>query len=293
MSFCSNCGKPLADTAQFCSFCGVAAIKHISDVKENQAKKRALEELDYCKVIVDKVYDYIAKIRELDEELRKWSAKEPKRSSTIWIIIAAGAFAAVWAFFIGIVIYDLTNSDNLASIISFVLWPLVCLVIGGFIRRNLNKKARNAQDAQRVEIKEKIADLEREKKAVYTQIDQLLATDQGKFAKEFIPENYFYPEAVSMFIFYFRNGQADTMKEALREYDQYIHRCKLEYEAQRTAEATERSARASERAARAAEQSAETNAAMLQSMRAVEQWSASTHFWTVYNALMVREATKQ
>ena len=102
-----------------------------------------------------------------------------------------------------------------------------------------------------------------------------------------------------MFQYYIRNGQADSMKEALREYDQYLHRCRLEYQATRAASATERSASASERSASAAERTAAAaersadasertaanSAAAANSARAIEQYSASTNFWTIYSAL--------
>ena len=128
--------------------------------------------------------------------------------------------------------------------------------------------------------------------ADFRQITAVLESDRGIYAKNHIPEDYFYPEAVAMFQYYIRNGQADSMKEALREYDQYLHRCRLEYQATRAASASERSASAAERTAAAAERSADASertaansAAAANSARAIEQYSASTNFWTIYSAL--------
>ena len=52
--------------------------------------------------------------------------------------------------------------------------------------------------------------------------------------------DYFYIAAMEKFKYFLVNGHADTMKEAVKLYDEYLHREKLEFEATRTADEAKR-----------------------------------------------------
>lgn len=88
-----------------------------------------------------------------------------------------------------------------------------------------------------------------------------------------LPPDYCYPQAAQQLHYYFKNGHADTLKEALRLYDSYLHRLRLENAANRRAEAAETTAGL---AAEAAENS-----------RIAANKANEAAFWNNYTAYIV------
>lgn len=89
------------------------------------------------------------------------------------------------------------------------------------------------------EYEEEIARLQEQSSNIDTKIKQYATTSEWITAVSYIPKDYFYVSAVEKIKFFLENGHADTMKEALLLYDEYLHRKKMEYEAKRAADNAE------------------------------------------------------
>lgn len=87
--------------------------------------------------------------------------------------------------------------------LTFILVPTVPFVSILLIRSRIVKKARAQEQADFM----RDADLlDSRIQADFRQITAVLESDRGIYAKNHIPEDYFYPEAVAMFQYYIRNG---------------------------------------------------------------------------------------
>ena len=100
-----------------------------------------------------------------------------------------------------------------------------------------------------------------------------------KSLRVLLPSDYCYPQAVQQLRYYFKNGHADTIKEALQLYDNYLHRQRLEDAANRRAEAAEA----------AAHYAAET----AESSRITAAKANETAFWSLYNAYLTEKISRR
>lgn len=115
-------------------------------------------------------------------------------------------------------------------------------------------------------LKEADADIEKAQdrcKEIEKMIADYAATDEWRTALSYVPKDYFYMSALEKFKYYLENGHADNMKEALKLYDEFVHRKKLEKEARRAAD---NSAEAAEYA------------------KITSEKAASAEFWSLVNA---------
>lgn len=219
-----------------------------------------------CKSTVDKVYPLQRDINTKNEQIRVLLEKSKgikNYNRPVWQIIL---------FYILICIVSIILPFS-----SVILLPALIFCILYIVRKKKNQAL-----IDEVSI---LPSLQEEVKKNEQKLLFLLQSNEGQFALANIPRDYFYPNAVDRFIFYFTNGHVETMKEAVREYDGYMHNCKMEYEAARAADANERAAAAAERAARAAESNARNTAAMRSSVETIEQYTNNINFWTTYNSL--------
>lgn len=129
------------------------------------------------------------------------------------------------------------------------------LVVGNY--KNINKKI----DKIDSEIKEGNELSNR----IQAEISNLLKSEEGQFTANIVPPAYRKSRAINRFIYYFENGHVDTMKEAVKEYDQYIHNKKMENEAHRATVAAESAEIAAKQTAKSASDAA---------------------FWSLYNAYL-------
>ncbi len=105
-------------------------------------------------------------------------------------------------------------------------------------------------------------------KEVEKMIADYAATDEWRTALSYVPKDYFYMSALEKFKYYLENGHADNMKEALKLYDEFVHRKKLEKEARRAAD---NSAEAAEYA------------------KITSEKAANAEFWSLVNAYTTEE----
>lgn len=110
----------------------------------------------------------------------------------------------------------------------------------------------------------------------------LSTSPANQLIKDLIPQDYLSIDAIDKFLFFLKNGHADTLKEALKLYDEYQHRQKLEMEAMKA------SASAQDAAMAAAITAAKT-AEISQKTKEIAKNSENTEFWAIYNAAVSEE----
>ena len=187
-------------------------------------RAQLLDSLAKSKAVVDSVF---GKIEEIDrmkaesEQLRKKISTVIPGKATMLTMLSVLSLLVFGLFGAPVVLSIFRVTDPGTIYLTFILVPTVPFVSILLIRSRVVKEARAQEQADFM----RDADLlDSRIQADFRQITAVLESDRGIYAKNHIPEDYFYPEAVAMFQYYIRNGQADSMKEALREYDQYLHR---------------------------------------------------------------------
>ncbi|MBO5258439.1 MAG: hypothetical protein J6C42_13140 [Clostridia bacterium] len=87
-----------------------------------------------------------------------------------------------------------------------------------------------------------------------SEIKDFLNTPEGLLVQSLIPPDYRKADIVEKFIYFFRNGHVDTMKEAVHEYDNYRHTTAMEVAAEQSAIAAARTALQAAQTAKNAEE---------------------------------------
>ncbi len=290
MKFCPYCGNQIQlDNVKFCPECGkvLALIEPTSGEIQphNEANKiQLIKDVEMSCDFVEDVYSEYAKIKEYDSLPYENNVLDKIKGKLTFISLLISIVPPILLT----TFMSISNNhifDGSTIVCSFVLFPLIGIFFyfyaSSYKRIGYSKEYRACQEYV-AKMQEKVDD---ENSDIFDTIQILMESERGKKALSIIPQDYFYPKAVEMILFYLQNGQADSIKEALKEYDQYLHRCKLEYEAERTANAAERTAKSAERTADAAMATARNTASMRDSMYTIKQYEASTNFWTIYNAL--------
>ncbi len=232
-------------------------------------KQELIADLSRAKVTVDKIGVEMDEIQSKDNRIEE-----------CWNLINGNMFvkmkdAIIKAMIVGLVSTIIGFIPVLAflSIFAFIIAAIILIKR----HKQINEEKQWAQN--------EINTLNREKTVLYEKIQAIIQTEEGAFAKKTLPKDYFYPEAVKMMIYYLENGQADTRKEALKEYDKYVHRCKMEYEAARAAAASERTEYIMKGIAQNMQNIANNTAQIAESTRIMERHTATLAFWSWYDHL--------
>lgn len=266
--FCPYCGAQVRDDAAFCNRCRRRLRSAEGTVS---GKEELIADLTKSEAVIKKWYSILESITEIDKKISVLKKKNPG------VMLPALLHGAVFLISILVLlIFGRGDMDLGIRLLVFGLIPQALLIVFDIYyikKKKARQKNRNGLD---------LYTLEQGKNGYAAELSALMNSEDGRTARRIVPKDYFYPEAVKKLLSYLRNGHADSMKDALREYDQYRYRCRLEYETKRTADASGRSARASRRAARASEQNAEY-------ARVIEQWKACTNFWRTMNHLNLKK----
>lgn len=296
--FCYNCGIKIEQSdCKFCPECGVA-IKTLQTnnnaVNHQLINNELLDSITHAKSFVDDIYSIHEEIGQLENARNEllvkihYKQKEfPNTVSVAWIIVLlfSQILVTIAASYNG---YQHLYAMIVIEVIVYIIVSVLLLFRDKRITKNFKKK----QDKEIEEIDTEIGKTTENIQMCFYAIKDKIEIPDGQYVLSYIPKDYFYPAAIERFLFYIRNGHANSMKEAVKEYDQYIHRCKMEYEATRTATATEQTRNAAERTAAASEQivvSAErlanNSASANASLRAIEQDANNVNFWITYSAM--------
>lgn len=236
----------------------------------NENTLQTTNNLKRCKVFIEQLEEQtsaynkiISKTVNLELERDELNKQIPSKTKKIFQMIFFTFGIALLLFYIigsNYLIPDMLSS-NVGSIILIVLCFAIGLIVSYWLVIVGSKKQAKKIEEMDAEIKEGNTLSYR----IQTEISDLLKSEEGQFTASIIPPAYRKSKAINRFIYYFENGHVDTMKEAVKEYDQYIHNKKMENEAHRTTVAAEATEIATKQTAKSASEAA---------------------FWSLYNAYL-------
>lgn len=257
-----------------------------------------------------------AKLTKMEEENGNFDGMTVSEfSSTLFAAAMIGIAGIGCLWILEFILYLLTDDlyRMLLGILTsggFYVIAIVLVVVGALIYYNnendrdtikttvknqINAEYQAAEEEYQSCIK-RIAQVESAISNEKVQLQAYMQSEIGTLAQKVIPPDYFYPAAVEKFIYFLRNGHADTMKEAVKEYDEYMHRITLEYEAQLQRENSEKAAAYAKASAvvasdmaKAAAMSSQANAEMVQMAREIKEKQESIKFWTLYNGSLLED----
>lgn len=275
IAYCPGCGIDLsAGVFNFCPECGyrfgsaLPADRHHDPIVPREERETTVSSLLRAQKVVNEVFRNMMEVNHMDASIAALKKRFAKASVAAPILIGTALSFFLFALLI--------NISIIATIFGLIIAIGIVVLMVILSKRSADRKNER--------LNAEILDCQNKKNFILGKIREILASQEGTFARSFLPQDYFYPDAVERFLYYFNNGHCDTMKEAVREYDEYLHRAKMEFEARRSAIASERTAFASERAAAAAQTQIAQNAAISAQLRNLQQDTANISFWTQYSA---------
>ncbi|MBE6626790.1 MAG: hypothetical protein E7628_06390 [Ruminococcaceae bacterium] len=143
-------------------------------------------------------------------------------------------------------------------IVATILSLIICIVKDRQAKTNLPKW---------IEIHESET---KELKELNCKLEALAVSENAQMARSIVPPDYFYIEAIDKFIYFLRNGHAVDLREAVRLYDEYVHRNNMEKEAYKAAESAKQAAAAANDIAK--------------NTKDIADRQEHIEFWTIYNA---------
>ncbi|MBR5311522.1 MAG: hypothetical protein IKU40_01410 [Clostridia bacterium] len=160
-------------------------------------------------------------------------------------LLLAFLFAPLLVIFwrIGVKLQYVIDVDpTILALIIFFLAGIADIILPVLIGSHIASKKAQKRAEQITKLESFISDIRETQDINKKEIDKLLNSPDADMVEYLIPPDYREAVAVERFIYYFRNGHAETMKEAVREYDNYKHNLKMEYAAEKSAMAAAESA---------------------------------------------------
>ena len=244
-----------------------------------ETKESLIEKIDYSECVLANMQVYQRLLKEANEhssacyswrsEIEKSKkapvAYEESSKKLNKIVLKVFLFFVCYSL-LAVAITYITKGDEDTTYKSVFFIMLAAVFVKYLIKRIIYETVKKPQL-----LKEADEDIEKAQdrcKEVEKMIADYAATDEWKTALSYVPKDYFYMSALEKFKYYLENGHADNMKEALKLYDEFVHRKKLEKEARRAAD---NSAEAAEYA------------------KITSEKAANAEFWSLVNAYTTEE----
>lgn len=241
-----------------------------------ETREELIQKIEYSEMALEQMQVYRKKIMAIDDDTRIYEqlvmdvtkSKKPLDWETDGFIEKSikmsrkvGLFLVIWVLICYLLRWlfsvELTEYSN--QVLCTMIGIVVCIKVIKRILYLTVEKPKLIRDYRK-----EIDQLQEQSLTAEKEMKQYAATEEWQTAVSYIPKDYFYMTALKKMKFFLENGHADTMKETLRLYDEYLHRQKMEYEATRAADHAEE---ASEYA------------------RIQTEQTESLKFWTEMNAL--------
>lgn len=233
--FCSNCGKEILDEIKFCPFCGVEVSKKISSEKVTNAEdvnkkneesfynEGVKEELIKALDVINKIEGFMEQKEEIESiresvERQKKEMMEDLAPIQIWLFVLGIPFTIIAPMITNT--HEITIVGRLVYGILFYYVPFFVIVnpLLGLITRG--KKVAKAE----AWYKEKIVPIDAQETELISVFERYCNTDAVTEARNIVPEEYFDSESVQFFLKMLNERRADTFKEAINLYEEYLHR---------------------------------------------------------------------
>jgi len=194
-----------------------------------------LSELQKCYSCITELEQIISKMSNLSDtnaevsseiiELQKRQTSENIKKECFGIRFLSGMILFFPLIYVSSLIF--TNLKFEANVTT----AMICLVLALFLDILISsvvakiKSSKNSQNrVNKIAFLEKVISAnQQEQETLDQELKILLASPDALLVKELIPPDYRKAYIVEKFIYFFRNGHVDTMKEAVHEYDNYRH----------------------------------------------------------------------
>ena len=205
--FCEKCGAEISANGSFCPNCGEKKNRK-NDLTEannnnlNVVRKNNDLNIDECITELTGIVEPLQVIEKFSEKAYSVKGivnKEEKKNFIVGFIIAL-----IISYFIGLNISSPIIRASIRAILILIAFLLV-------------------------EIKKKLSRKKYAKKA-----EEYLLVAEGKYKDvypvlmRYLPEDYWYSDAVRSIASYYRNSRANSLKEALNLYEEEMHRLRME-----------------------------------------------------------------
>lgn len=270
-----------------------AEIKNTIKYSSGDTREELIRRIEFSENALKKMNSLEAEIIRLDKMKQKSEADKDniKRKYHDFSIEFLICLCLVSLFFVGgigflisrILFAKLEIVKNIVFISSLIIAVLIPILSEISDRKKIKKEMGNKTVQDMLDANQKKIDgIEANIKGVKRKAREYIFSEEWKKAESFLPRDYFYPAAMEKMKFFLINGHADSMKEAVKLYDEYLHREKLEYEAKRAADEAQRTADMSEVTAIAASEASEY-------AKIIKEQNDSIEFWTRMNTYVTSE----
>ncbi len=220
---CNNCGSEISNGSSFCNICGAKQLAVHSQLSQPD-RENLLRNLNRVHNEAVKCTPYYAENASLQNYIDTTANKTYTSNSwkPVFFIGLAPAILSVITL-LGKLTGDGINEFGswISDIFLASLIPGIWLFLWIFLRKNGQEKIRRKTEADRQGIESA-----RQRQAVLA--DSVSAIYQASGVSDFYPPKYFHVDAVNYVYDCISNYRADSLKEALNSYEEYLHRMRME-----------------------------------------------------------------
>lgn len=198
------------------------------------------------------------KVEEIESELSNMESRVGSSITGDVILGCVGFIVCIVIFFISRLvgkfiefvcrgIFDGFNPNIFVGVVTGIALVIAIIFIVSTVRYSIEDKQTLPERIERK--KEELIEAKRKLVAINSELMTLKKSEDWSKAVSYIPKDYFNFTAIAKMKSFAANGRAETMKEAISLYEEFLHREKLEHEAERMANEAQRAADEARRAA--------------------------------------------
>ncbi len=225
--YCTACGTEIKETTRFCPVCGASSFQERRNTEISLAEEAPVEvvsssapegikaELEMALEVIFKIENAVQRKADFDE--RRIAIEKKKKE-----IAEELTTPQVIGFILVVIIPTIIgySEDLITAILVFVFALLAFGVLINPIIKIFSSKEGEAEQYYR----EHMDELNREEEIFLNDFGRYCESDEVAFARNLVPEEYFDSDSVQFFIKMFNDKRADTFKEAVNLYEEYLHR---------------------------------------------------------------------
>lgn len=228
--YCTNCGKELKEGIRFCPGCGtrpepkaneMETITTVSSSTQNTVKKdleKSLEVIITLENALNKKDEFDIRRKNLEKERQEIiSALTPLQ---MWLFVLGIPIAIImtnfeteFTFFGGLVLYSISY-----YVIFFAIVNKIIIIT--------SRKSREEKGNQYYN--EHIVAIDKEEAEFIESFQAYCTSNDFNFAQRIVPQEYFDSDSVRFFIKMIDSHRADSFKEAVNLYEEYLYRVNME-----------------------------------------------------------------
>jgi len=191
-------------------------------------RSKSIENLEFCLPLLKKLDSLKDKIYDKSNTLSRLKSLSVQQESALprKILITVSALIGIF------ILYMLHGQIHMAVLFTALYYAAVFSLYS-----IIEKKQKEMHAAELLNLKRMTDGCEKEINGCFDEISRLLSSADGQKALSIIPQDYFCSAAVERFIFYLKTGRADTVLDAVREYDKFLYSRMREGDAKPNSEA--------------------------------------------------------